>query len=68
MGVEIMHYDIQSIQIEEEFKICPTCGYRDGFHSMLKKEHLEIKIYFICPGCHDVFDADISFSINADSL
>ena len=59
--VEIMHYDIQAIQIEEEFKVCPTCGYRDGFHSMLKKEEETVKILFICPGCHDVFDTSLSF-------
>ncbi len=24
--------------MENEFKICPSCGYKDGFHSMFKKE------------------------------
>jgi len=42
--------------MENEFKICPSCGYTDGFHSMLKKEGDSTKWLFICPSCHDVFD------------
>ena len=51
-----MKYTIEQITIEEEFKICPACGYKDGFHSMLKKEHERFKWLFICPSCHRVFD------------
>ncbi len=52
-----MDYDIEKIKFEDEFKICPVCGYTDGFHSMLKKEKDIIKWLFICPSCHKVFDA-----------
>ncbi len=51
-----MSYKIISITMENEFKICPSCGYKDGFHSMLKKEENVTKWLFICPSCHDVFD------------
>ena len=47
---------------EEDFKKCPTCGYRDGFHTMLKRIASGIKWLFICPSCHDVFDVGIQQS------
>lgn len=42
--------------MEDEFKHCPLCSYRDGFHSMLKRDGEEILWLFICPSCHEVFD------------
>jgi uncharacterized Zn finger protein len=49
-------YKIINVTMENEFKVCPSCGYKDGFHSMLKKEGDLTKWLFICPSCHDVFD------------
>lgn len=51
-----MSYKIITIPLEDEFKICPTCGYEDGFHSMFKKDGDVTKWLFICPSCHNVFD------------
>lgn len=51
-----MAYTIHKVTLEEEFKNCPLCNYRDGFHSMLKCDGDEIKWLFICPACHEVFD------------
>ncbi|WP_022664914.1 hypothetical protein [Desulfospira joergensenii] len=51
-----MEVQINSLEMGEEFKICPSCGYKDGFHSMLKKEGGKVKWMFICPSCHEVFD------------
>jgi uncharacterized Zn finger protein len=51
-----MDYKIEHVTVEEEFKICPSCGYKDGFHSMLRKEQESYKWLFICPSCHVVFD------------
>jgi len=51
-----MPYDVQKIEMEDEFKICPACGYEDGFHSMFKREDEATKWLFICPACHVVFD------------
>jgi uncharacterized Zn finger protein len=51
-----MDSEIINVTLENEFKVCPSCGYKDGFHSMLKKEEDGIKWLFICPSCHDVFD------------
>jgi transposase len=51
-----MTYTIHQVQLEDEFKTCPQCGYRDGFHSMLQRHGEEIRWLFICPSCHEVFD------------
>lgn len=51
-----MDYRIINIEMENEFKVCPSCGYKDGFHSMLKKDDDVTKWLFICPSCQDVFD------------
>ena len=53
-----MNYKIINISMENEFKVCPSCRYKDGFHSMLKKEGGVTKWFFICPSCHNVFDID----------
>lgn len=51
-----MGYRIHKIDLKEEFKNCPLCSYRDGFHSMLKRDGDEIRWLFICPSCNEVFD------------
>jgi len=51
-----MDYEVQNVTVEDEFKVCPSCGYKDGFHSMLKKEKDKFRWLFICPSCHEVFD------------
>ncbi|MEN8258057.1 MAG: hypothetical protein ABFS09_09390 [Thermodesulfobacteriota bacterium] len=51
-----MDYEIREVAMGDEFKICPSCGYEDGFHSMFKRENGVLKWLFICPACHDVFD------------
>jgi hypothetical protein len=56
-----MVYEIQRVEMANEFKVCPVCGYKDGFHSMFKKEDAITKWLFICPSCHEVFD--IGFNV-----
>lgn len=55
-----MDYKINKGQMEGEFKICPSCGYKDGFHSMFKKENDITRWLFICPSCHEVFDIGLT--------
>lgn len=57
-----MEYKIVQVKIEDTFKICPICGYEDGFHTMLKKEKNITKWLFICPSCHAVFDTGQSLN------
>ncbi|MDP8236136.1 MAG: hypothetical protein P9M08_07115 [Candidatus Erginobacter occultus] len=52
---------VQVIEMGEEFRICPACGYKDGFHSMFKRTEAATKWLFICPSCHRIFD--IGFTV-----
>lgn len=58
-----MEQDITRVEIEEEFKICPACGYKDGFHTMLQRKKGVMKWLFICPACHQVFDAGMTVPV-----
>ncbi len=49
-------YEIVAKDMQKEFKVCPACGYGDGFHSMFRKQDQEICWLLICPACHAVFD------------
>lgn len=51
-----MEYEVKKVRMDREFKICPECGYKDGFHSMFKKDDEITRWLFICPSCHSVFD------------
>ena len=44
------------VEMEEEFTICPSCGYGDNFHSVFKREDGMIKWHFIFPSCHEPCD------------
>lgn len=56
-----MDYEVKTVKMDTEFKVCPTCGYKDGFHSMFNKEDDITRWLFICPSCHDIFD--IGFTV-----
>lgn len=47
---------ITPVTLKDEFKVCPACGYQDGFHTMLKKENRAVRLLLICPSCHAIFD------------
>jgi len=55
-----MSYEVKKIEFKDEFKVCPVCGYEDGFHSMFKMEDNRTKWFFICPDCHRVFDIGLT--------
>ena len=57
-----MGYKIHQVDAGEEFKACPECGYKDGFHSMFKKVDGAMRWLFICPSCHQVFD--VGFTVD----
>ncbi len=57
---------INRVKFTGEFRVCPSCGYRDGFHTMLKKEGDKIKWRFICPSCHEIFD--IGYALGKDEI
>jgi hypothetical protein len=56
-----MIIEVNKIKIEKEFRICPNCGYEDGFHSMFERtdDREEFLWKLICPNCHKIFDVDL---------
>ncbi len=54
------------VEFQGRFRICPECGYRDGFHSFFERETNEEKISwkFICPSCHKAFDIGLKVSLD----
>ena len=55
-----MEHDVEKIQMKEEFRVCPECGYRDGFHSMFRREEDTVRWLLVCPSCHKIFDIGIT--------
>lgn len=55
-----MNYEVKTVEMGKEFKVCPVCNYEDGFHSMFKKDGKVTKWLFICPSCHTVFDIGLT--------
>ena len=55
-----MTYEVKMVETGDDFKVCPVCGYEDGFHSMFKKDGEATKWLFICPSCHNVFDIGLT--------
>lgn len=52
----MMVQKIHKLTMDEEFIICPVCGYKDGFHSAFKKQEGKTCWLFVCPSCHAKFD------------
>ena len=61
-----MKYKIDKITMDKEFKICPNCGYEDGFHGMFERIENggELSWKLICPNCHKIFDIGLRAQIN----
>ena len=62
-----MSDEVEFVKVAKTFKICPSCGYQDGFHSMFEKieDKNEFSWRFICPSCHKIFD--IGLKVNTDT-
>jgi len=56
---------IEKVRIKQSFKVCPTCGYRNGFHAMFERigKSTEFSWKLICPQCGQVFDAGLKVRI-----
>ena len=62
-----MAYDVNRVKVDEVFKVCPNCGYEDGFHSMFERseDSGDFSWKLICPSCHKIFD--IGLRVHVDS-
>jgi hypothetical protein len=54
--------EIIKVEIADEFRDCPVCGYTDGFHSMFRKatNGSRLERYLICPQCSSIFDIGLT--------
>ena len=61
-----MTVEFIKVKVDETFKVCTSCGYQDGFHSMFQKidESGDFSWRFICPNCHKIFDIGLTVKIN----
>lgn len=44
------------INLNEEFRVCPQCGYELGFHSSFLRSEEGYRIILICPNCGARYD------------
>ncbi len=58
--------EFDKIKVEKTFKVCPNCGYKDGFHSMFERIGDSDKLHwrFICPNCHKIYDIGLTVTLN----
>ena len=49
---------VTKVHVKDEFRVCPECGYKDGFHVSFVRvpESAVLHLVFICPGCSARYD------------
>lgn len=64
-----MKDEVTTLKVEKVFKVCPNCGYKNGFHAMFERigngESFSWKL--ICPNCEKVFDIGLKVTIDRTS-
>ena len=57
-----MAEEVRKVKVDKTFRVCPVCGYQDGFHSMFEREDGGdgYSWFFICPSCHSTFDIGLT--------
>jgi hypothetical protein len=59
--------EITLIKPEDEFRICPNCGYNKGFHqSFIRSDPVSATylVILICPGCGARYDIGLHASLS----
>lgn len=49
--------EIDKVELDTEFRICPKCGYELGFHCSFYRDEGGYRIILICPNCGARYDA-----------
>ncbi len=53
----------RQMEINEEFYVCPECGYDKGFHNAFRvgaKQNGHLELFLICPNCAQKFDLGLA--------
>lgn len=48
--------EIDRVELEGEFRVCPKCGYELGFHVSFMRAEEGYRIILICPNCGARYD------------
>jgi hypothetical protein len=64
-----MKEEVTTVKVEKVFKVCPNCGYKNGFHAMFEKigESASFSWKLICPNCEKIFDIGLKVKIDRTS-
>ena len=56
---------VEKIKIDRVFKVCPSCGYKNGFHSMYERigKGKQFSWKLICPQCEKIYDVGLKVRI-----
>ncbi len=56
---------VNFIKVENAFKVCPNCGYDNGFHSVFERigDSDEFSWKLTCPSCRKVYDIGLKVHI-----
>jgi hypothetical protein len=57
----IMKEKIHTYEFTNEIRVCPLCGYEDGFHTMFRRDGKNIRWFLICSSCHELFDFGLEY-------
>jgi len=55
--------EVIDIPADGEFTVCPSCGYKDGFHSVFEGLNTDkpAKWLLICPMCSSKYDIGLKY-------
>ena len=64
-----MKEEVTTIKVEKVLKVCPNCGYKNGFHAMFEKIGASTSFSWklICPNCKKIFDIGLKVKIDSTS-
>ena len=50
--------EVRRVDVGEEFRVCPECGYENGFHVTFRPagQGDSMDWLFVCPNCSSQFD------------
>jgi transcription elongation factor Elf1 len=55
--------NIKRIELSDEFRICPSCGYELGFHNSFLKKDSFYQVILICPSCGARYDVGLKVDL-----
>ena len=56
-------FSVAKVDMGDEFRVCPDCGYEDGFQSMFQRsaENGHLNWLLVCPNCSNTYDIGLIY-------